>query len=165
MKRHSQQAFTLVETLVSLFILSIAITGAFAAMFYNVGSANAIKNSFIASGLAQEGLEVVRNLRDKDWLESGQQFGYFGTGGFASGPYRIQWNSTKLDPAAANPLLKDISGLYSYDAGNPTIFYRSVDIQSVPPGNVEIKVTVTVTWGDRGLSKQLSAEEHLYNWY
>lgn len=163
----NKHGFTLIETLVSLFILSLAITGAFAVISYNVGSANSIKNSFIASGLAQEGLEIVRNLRDQDWFQQpASQFGYFGTGSAASGPYRIQWNSIKLDSTTTNPLLEDpTSGLYNYDSGTATIFHRTIQIDPVPPGNVEIKVTVTVTWGDRGSTKQLSAEEHLYNWY
>ena len=40
----------------------------------NNRSAAAIKNNFIASGLVQEGMEVVRNIRDQDWF-LGNSFG------------------------------------------------------------------------------------------
>lgn len=155
--------FTLLETLVALFILSIAITGAFAVISYNLSSANSIKNGFIASGLAQEGMEVVRNVRDSDWFAS-RPFGSFGNAApVADGTYCVQWKSVTLANCGNPTLLKDASGLYNYDAGTPSLFSRTVTTTKLSA--VEIKVVVDVSWNDHRITKHVYAEEHLFNWY
>ena len=167
---HAQRGLTLVEALVSLFILSLAVTGAFALISYNLSSANDIKNGFIGSGLAQEGIEVVRNMRDADWFNA-YPFGAFGTGAspLPDGMYRVAWDSQELVADATNPVLnKDASGFYDYAAGTPTIFHRSVEIQRVVPSSgpvVEIVATVRVSWTGHFGTREIRAEEHLYNWY
>ncbi len=154
--------FTLVETLVSLFVLSMAITATFAIISFNLSNATFIKNNFIASGLAQEGAELVRNLRDTDWFQ-GKPFGYLGGASVANGVYCIQWNSTQLITPCANPLKKDASGLYSYDAGQNTIFTRTVTV--TPVSATELRIKIDVTWPDHSGTKAISAEEHLFDWY
>ena len=160
-----RSGFTLVEVLVSLFILSIAITGAFALIAYHLNVADSVKNSAVASGLAQEGMEVVRNLRDSDWF-AGRQFGSLGGGSVAS-TYCVQWNSTRLISPCTNPLKKGANGIYSYDGDlAPSIFLRTVTITRIPATEpVELKVVVTVSWTDRSIPRSLSAEGHLFNWY
>lgn len=166
-----QQGLTLVETLVSLFILSVAVMGSFALISYNLSTANDVKNSFIASGLAQEGMEVVRNLRDGDWFAA-KPFGTFGDASGVAVPdglYRVQWNSRSLIADVTNPpIKKDASGYYTYTSGTDTIFHREVEIKRVTPTSgpvAEIIVTVRVTWGGHFGNKQIVAEEHLFDWY
>lgn len=174
MKKSRIAAFTLVESLVALFILSLALTGGFVVITSNLNNANFIKHSFIASGLAQEGLEVVRNLRDTDWFGTPpKSFGAFGAADglpVPDGTYRVQWNSSELLSLGTNPFLsQDAYGMYGYDVvTRPSIFSRTIEIKSVRPASgpiVEIIVKVTVTWQERVLQKQLVAEEHLFNWY
>jgi prepilin-type N-terminal cleavage/methylation domain-containing protein len=151
--------FTLVETLVSLLIFSIALTAVFYVLVVNLNDAELIKNNFIASGLVQEGMEAVRNIRDNDWLAGGP----FGTS-VPDGNYRVQWNSQSLMAFADSYLKKDGgTGFFSYDSGSDTLFKRSVAISTVSPG-VEKRVVVTVTWSEKGKPITVSAEDHLYNW-
>ena len=154
--------FTLVETMVSLFVLSIAIAATFAIITFHLSNAQFIKNSFIASGLAQEGAEIVRNLRDTDWF-AGRDFGSLGRPSTIEETYCVQWNSLALISSCANPLKKDADNFYSYDAGQDTIFSRTVTIVKVT--DAELKITVEVTWPDRGGTKKITAEEHLFDWY
>lgn len=164
-----KRGFTLIETLVALFILSITITGVFTLITFNVRNAQFIRNSSIASGLAQEGLEVVRNIRDSDWHRGGSTaFGKFNSGGpKPSASYRVQWNADALIDLGSNPKLsKDPSGRYQYDPpGSPTIFNRIVKIDRTSDTSPEIIVTVTVSWNEPSGAKTLNAEEHLYNWF
>lgn len=153
--------FTLIEILVTIFIFSIAFTATSFLLSSNLRAATAVKNDFIASGLTQEGMEVVRNIRDRDWF-LGNSFG----SSIPDGNYRVQWNSSVLIVLGGNPNLKRDSGngIVSYDSGNDIIFRRTVDISTVVPGT-EKKVVVTVSWTERsGSTKSLSAEEHLFNW-
>lgn len=170
MKRNG---FTLVETLVSLFILSVALTGAFSVITTNLNSANAIKNSYIASGLVQEGLEITRNLRDGDWQAvPPRPFGSFGHSERVNdGSYKVQYNSTQFGMSpATEPLFIDCMGLYNYDyrydaCNTPTLFYRYVTVTKIPSTDKEIQVVVRVEWNGRFGKQSVSAEEHFYDWY
>ena len=87
--------FTLVETLVSILIFGVTLTAIFYLLTNNLKDASLIKDNFIASGLVQEGVEVVRNIRDSDWY-TGNPFGT----AIPDGSYRVQWDSRALLPFA-----------------------------------------------------------------
>lgn len=157
--------FTMIETLVAVFIFGLALTATSFIMITNLNTANSIKNGYIASGLAQEGVEIVRNIRDRDWfLDVPPGSNPFGTT-IPDGIHRVQWDSTILMAVGANPPLKldSTNGLYTYSTGTDTIFKRSITITTVVP-NVEKRIIVLVEWEERGGTKSLSAEEHLFNW-
>lgn len=153
--------FSIIEILIAIFVFSLAFTATSFIITGNLRSASDIRNSFIASGLAQEGMETVRNIRDADWFLGN----VFGTS-IPDGIYRVEWNSGALITLGTNPPLKKdaVSGIFSYGSGTDTIFQRTVNISTVTAG-VEKKIVVTVTWTARGTgTKILSAEEHLFNW-
>ena len=63
-----KKGFTLVETLIAISILVLAVTGSFAAAHNGMTSAVFSRDQITAFYLAQEGIEQVRNLRDKNGL-------------------------------------------------------------------------------------------------
>lgn len=156
----SRAGFTLIEVLVALFIFGVASTATSYVLVTNINSAFFVKDSYIASGLAQEGIEVVRNLRDQDGFLNNP----FGTS-IPDGTYRVQWSSLSLIALGGNPPLREdtTTGFFSYYTGTNTIFTRTLVITTVVPA-VEKKVVVNVNWTERGVLKTLSAEEHLFNW-
>lgn len=162
MKLQTNSGFTLIEVLIAIFIFGVAFTATTFILTTNLRNASAIRDNFIASGLAQEGVEVVRNIRDRDWF-LGNAFGV----SIPNGNYRVQWNSQSLTVLGNDPgyLKRDgVSGIFSYDTGNDTIFRRAINISTIT-ADVEKKVVVTVSWiGRGGATKTLSAEEHLFNW-
>ncbi|MBI2063345.1 MAG: type II secretion system protein [Candidatus Yanofskybacteria bacterium] len=158
---HGQSGFTLVEILIAVFIFGLAFTAITFILTTNSRSATSIKNNFIASGLAQEGIEVVRNIRDRDWFLGNS----FGTS-IPDGTYRVQWDSQALLTLDSNPNLKSdpATGLFSYDSGGDTLFKRTIDVVTEVTG-VEKSIVVDVTWTERGSApKSVSAEDHLFNW-
>lgn len=152
--------FTLVETLVALLILSTGIMGIFVLISRDLSIASLIKNELIASHLTQEGIEVVRNLRDSDW-HAERTFGF----SIPDGTWIIQWNSSSLMALGSNPVLnkEGASGIYSYDSGTPTLFKRKITISTASGGEEKI-ITVRIEWVERGVNKLVQAEKHLYNW-
>jgi type II secretory pathway pseudopilin PulG len=70
-KTKIERGQTLIETLVACFILVMGITAALGLATYSFGAASSIKQQSIALGLAREGIEVVKNLRDTNWLRAG----------------------------------------------------------------------------------------------
>lgn len=68
-KIKTQTGQTLIETLAAMFILIMGVSAAVGLAIYAYGSSNAIVKQIIATGLAREGLEAVRNMRDTNWLK------------------------------------------------------------------------------------------------
>lgn len=63
------QAFTLVETLVSITILTIAISGPLSVALFASSHAKDTKNKMIATWLAEENIEILRNKRDTVFIQ------------------------------------------------------------------------------------------------
>jgi len=76
-QKNNTKAFTLVEALVAISILMIAIAGPMTLAQKGLSTASLSKDQMIASFLAQDGIEAVKNIRDQiaisssggDWLE------------------------------------------------------------------------------------------------
>jgi prepilin-type N-terminal cleavage/methylation domain-containing protein len=155
---NSEKGFTLVETLVALVILSVALIPILNLSTDSARISSNIQDNLIASGLAQEGIEVVRAIRDTNWFGN-QTF----DAGLANGSYRAEWNSTTLLDLSNNPPLLLNNGLYNYTTGTPTKFTRIVTISKVNAG--ELKITSQITWNVRANNtKTITAEDHLFNW-
>jgi prepilin-type N-terminal cleavage/methylation domain-containing protein len=68
MKVRQKKAFTLPEVLVAMSIIILVIFTATNLVVSIIRSNNENVNTLVAYGLAQEGLEAMRNIRDSDWL-------------------------------------------------------------------------------------------------
>ncbi len=60
--------FTLIELLISITVFLIGIMAAFSLSLYNLNTSKDNANRVIAADLAREGIEIVRNIRDSNWL-------------------------------------------------------------------------------------------------
>ena len=156
--KFNRNGFTLVEALVTLVVLSIALGPALVLTTNINNTAVVVKNNLIAANLAQEGVEVIRGIRDTNWFNGAA----FDTG-LADGTYRVEWNSDTLLALGANPPIKEDNGLYNYSTGNDTIFQRTISILKVNAG--ELRIISEVTWEERGArARSALAESHLFNW-
>ncbi|OGZ07105.1 MAG: hypothetical protein A3D65_00640 [Candidatus Lloydbacteria bacterium RIFCSPHIGHO2_02_FULL_50_13] len=68
-RKNSTGGITLIETVVSIALLSFAVAGPMTLAAHSIKASSAAKNELIATHLAEEGLEVVRNLRDNSSAE------------------------------------------------------------------------------------------------
>ena len=154
----SSKGFTLIEALVALVILTTALGPALVLSSNISSTASVIQNNLIAANLSQEGLEVVRALRDANWY-NGLPFDT----GLADGSYRIEWSSNALIALGPNPFLKINAGLYNYSSGTDTIFKRTVTITKI--NTEELRIISDVTWTERGnRARDVRAESHLFDW-
>lgn len=64
-----QSGQSIIETVVAIFILVMGITAALGLANYSFGAATNINKQIIGTGLAREGLEAVKNMRDTNWLK------------------------------------------------------------------------------------------------
>lgn len=155
------KGFTLVEVIVSVGIISLVSVSVMSAVSLSLTSAAKIKNDLIAAGLAQEGLEIVRNIRDRDW-HLGSSFG----ASLGNGNYLVDWNSQSLLSFSDTFLKKDSNGLYNYLSGPDTIFKRKIIIENSAqnPAAVEKVAKVEISWQEKSGPKTIQAELRLFNW-
>ena len=66
MKKNS---FTLLEVILAITVLTLAIGGSFVLVSQAIASVSAVQSKLIASYLVQEGIEIVKNIRDTNWLK------------------------------------------------------------------------------------------------
>jgi hypothetical protein len=68
-KTQNQLGQTLIETVVAAFILTMGISAAVGLALYAFGTSSNVTKQIIATGLAREGAEAVKNMRDANWLK------------------------------------------------------------------------------------------------
>lgn len=157
--------FTIPEVLIAIFIILVAMGGAFALIQRTVASSATVSNQLVASYLAQEGIEIVRNIRDTNFLGihkvGGGSWTDGGLGG-CSGGCEAQYDSSGLILSTGNFLNIQGNGLYGYGVGTRTPFKRTITIASIGPEQIE--VSVEVFWDERGQTRRVKAATELYNW-
>lgn len=67
---YTQAGQTLVETMVASLVLVMGISAAVALAVYGLGATSSISKQLIGIGLAREGMEAVKNMRDTNWLQT-----------------------------------------------------------------------------------------------
>lgn len=164
---NSKLGFALIEALIAIFVLTIGILAGYALMQSNLVLISQVQSRLIGAYLTQEGIEIVRNIRDTNWLEGGTNPWDEGLAGCSVGCI-VDYNHTnQLDPnlpVYANQYLNiDANGFYSYSPGALTKFKRRITISSSLGGYLEI--TSRAEWQDRGRDYYIQALTHLYNWY
>jgi len=65
----SHCAFTIIEVMMAVTVLSVGIMGAVNVINYNISAASSVVNRITAASLAQDGIELARNIRDTNWLQ------------------------------------------------------------------------------------------------
>lgn len=163
----NNSGISILEVVVAMMIITMGMVGVLSLVIQNVEAQYINKNILMASGLAQEGLELVRNARDLNWLTPGnvwnQNIVGDGTytmdyGGLAS--IRMAINS--LDEAGARLYING-NGLYTHtSSGNtPTNFYRLI---TVVDNTTYLDVKCAIRWKDGTQNHNYTAETYLYNW-
>jgi len=164
------KGLTLLETIIAIFILLVGVIGAFAAFGRTISYNSIISSRLVAAYLCQEGIEIVRNIRDTNWINgrTGDN-SWQGVDNCLTGTCcQFQYDDFTSSPYSPNDYLKiDDNGFYNYISGTDTKFNRKVcvDINTNSSGEKYLaKVTVTVSWQDEGKNYSITAEENLYEW-
>lgn len=155
------KGFTLMELIIAIAVITTAVAALVALITFSVSGIRPGKSKLIAISLAQEGLEIVRNIRDSNWLAYKRSPDNWNEG-LEAGEYRAQYDSISLFSFAGVPLKTNSNGFYQYDTGNNTPFFRKITITQ--PASNYIEVASEVTWQDKGKNQSVKAETKLYNW-
>lgn len=149
------------EVIVALGIIIAALVGVMALVTFSVSSIRVNKSRIIADSIAQEGLEIVRNIRDNNWLNYKRSVSNW-RDGLGEGDYRVQFDTENLLVFSLMPLQINSSGRYQYGSGSETPFYRKISIEHI--GDNQIKVVSQIDWQEDGKGHIVKAETRFYNW-
>jgi len=182
--------FTLVETLLAVAILSMAVIAPLSIVSRGLSAATTGKDRFIATALAREAVEYIRNARDTDrlkgvaWLNSLTESNvqcHLSDGCVIDA---LKLNNDNKDIIKVHDagnsfdnrvlLINGTTGLYSFrgnNGGNPndsggwsdSQFMRYVKVDEVT-NNREARVTATVSWQAMFSIKEVVITDQLTNW-
>ncbi|MBI2638795.1 prepilin-type N-terminal cleavage/methylation domain-containing protein [Candidatus Peregrinibacteria bacterium] len=138
--------FTILETIIAITVIGMVIAAATQLTQSSMKIGRSTMSQFIAFHLAEEGLEIVRNMRDSNWLQNTSW-----RSGLDDGLYGISENSGNSGPRWT---LKKISAA---DDNERERFQRTIFIDSG-------KITSRVTYGQIGGEKEISLTMKLTDW-
>lgn len=174
--REYKKSFTLLETIVAIYVFLLGIVGAMTLANSALSSAALFKDQLTASSLAQEGEELVRSMRDSQYLARLQGSGCYWPlcdandtfaaavagcteGGGNKGcrfvdPFATALSLTPCDSITTCRVLKRDSTLlrYQYSTGTDTKFDRRIFISPSTArggGLQDWQAHVIVTWPQR----------------
>lgn len=158
-----EKGFSLMEVIVAVAIITTALIAVISLVNFSVSGIRGGGSTIIAVSLAQEGLEIVRNIRDNNWLIYKRAPDNW-RDDLGDNDWRVQYDQLGLLFFSNIPLKIDSNGFYQYNNGDDTLFYRTITIEHIPGDDTQIKVISEVTWQEKKRSRSLRAEERLYNW-
>lgn len=183
--KNKQRGFTLLETLVAIFILVLSVTGPMTFAQSSLRTAFLSRDQITAFFLAQDAIETIKNMRDdnalkgKAWSEGIEVCSsavtkdclisietiYNGAVGGVRGKIEVKECTAGTCP----PLKNDSMGRFGYTFGSgqssDSRFIRNVYVKEVVP-NVEMEIVVEVTWVSnvRIGSSRIVVQENIFNW-
>jgi len=178
----NKKGFTLLETLFALVIVSTGFFSVFSLAQTGIRATNASINRLIAANLAQEGVEIIRNIRDSVYV-AGDDWNAVANPGHLDKHncltnhkncrISIEPGSNQLLDEDNSAYLKiDANGKYSYSSGDNSIFRRWVNLtqgggicNQIATSTDCIEIDVTISWQEKGRNQDLEVEDYIYNWY
>ena len=160
-----KNGFTIIELIISIFVLSVGIVGVFSAFSIVVILTSNAADNLTATYLTQEGMEIVSNIRDSNWINmdihpglnswlSGLDLAECVTTGC-----KADYKTTAITMSPFTPgdyLYQNSNGFYVYDQQNnskKTKFQRKITI--VPLADVDgntdhiVMVKIEVSWDQK----------------
>lgn len=152
----NKKGFSFLEVMITISVLSIGILAVMVLIASSMKSSMNSRDGIIASELAQEGIELVRNIRDNNLINSE---GIFSVGfpSESSSNCRIDINSTSIscdDGASYRKLYFDGEFYVHSSSGTETKFQRKIMVDNYLGGDgsstdaVQVDLYSIVIWGN-----------------
>lgn len=155
------RGFTLIETLFAAFVLIVGFVAVMSLIHRATASTQLASSRLTAAYLAQEGIEIVRNIRDSNWLAQGQNPTLSWDQNLGVGDWEADFDDFALTFYQARNLRVN-GGFYNYASGQDTKFRRRINIAKPDPSTISL--AVEVSWSERGEDFSVVVQKNLYNW-
>lgn len=154
--------FSLLEVIFAILLLTTAILAVFSLIGQSISFLSFPSQSLLASYLAQEGIEIVRNIRETNWIK-----GESWDSGLPPSPpyYGLDYQSQSLPSPGCSEegYLKFDGNFYRCSSDPNSPFRRKVSLTK--KGDNVLEVKVEVSWQERGKTHQVTNQTRLYNWF
>lgn len=171
------KGFTIIELIVAIFLITTGIVGISFLVTHTISSIPYLKNKLIALYLAQEGIEIIRNIRDTNWIEGDPWDADLACCGTLPCDCEADYTTHSLTDTYDGDFLyidiDDIDGdgvtnVYKYiDTPGPndiqTKFKRKITIGGGPIEE-SMNIKAEVFWEEKGKQYKVEVQENLYNW-
>ena len=160
---------TMIEAMIAMSLLVIGFLGVIALLNRSVGVNRVVADNISATYLAAEGVEVVKNMLDGNYIQGRPFFTHFAS--CAPCVWEVQhdtdWDNPPRAYAARRLWYNGATGFYSQQAfGEETPFTRRVEVRLGGPNNNELVVRSVVDWRGRGGGQSsVDIEDRFYNWF
>ena len=168
-----KRGFTIIEVLIAIFILIVGVVAVFALVNKGLSGTIDLSDKLIAAYLAQEGIEIVKNMRDTNWVQNPPPLGGLDwDAGLVAGDWQADYADPVLVAYVPTAFLKFDGNFYNYDletgTNKKTKFLRKINL-AIVFDNVAARyllVTVTVEWYVKGsIKNSFTTRDRLYEWY
>lgn len=152
----------LIEAIVGLSIVLIAMMGIIALVTRALSLNSDVSSRLVAANLATEGIELTKYYLDSSWDM------------VTPGVYEMNYKCDTFSPLCAinlgtdlslrstRPLNVDANGTYSYDAGTPTTYMRSVVVDW---SGESAEVASIVSWTFKGQKNEIQLSDKFFRWH
>ena len=163
-----RQGQTLVEALVAISALTIGFLGVIGLLNRSIGLNRVVADSYVATYISLEGIEVVKNILDDNAIARGGGALIPWNEGVTTGNYELDYTSPSLVAYGTGELYFDPgTGFYSRTGGGSatlTRFTRRITI-SVAPDGESLSAHSIISWSGRGSgSFSIDLEDRFYAW-
>ena len=161
--------FTILEVLIATFVITVGLIATLLLINRTLIQASIFLPKLTAAYLAQEGIEIVRNIRDTNWVGGGvwneglvPSAVDCSTG--CEADYTFIPSVSVLTPYNEGRYLNtDISGPYGYNpGGTATKFKRKITIETISSST--LRIIIRVEFEEREKIFSYTAQENLYKW-
>jgi Tfp pilus assembly protein PilV len=155
-----RKGFLLPDVMIAVFVVAGALVAILSVMAPTIKAEFFKRDQMIATGLAQEGIEVMRNIRDNNWKGNINAF----DGNFpVPGDYCINYDDSPTVAGCSSNngyLTQDIAtGIYRSNSTGK--FKRTVEVSV---SGTSRDITSTVTWGTAPSVHEITLTDTLTNW-
>lgn len=161
-KLTNTKGFTLIEVITVLFVVSLGLVGVLTLIVQNIQSQRFNHQNIIAYQLAQEGIELVREVRDSNWLTGANW-----DENLAAGTYYMDYSDSVPVTTNGGPqvLYLNADNLYTH-ASSTAVATSSFNrlITLVDHSTSSKQVISKVTWSDKNKSFSYVLDTLLYDW-
>jgi len=155
-KRLNCNGQSLIEVVISIALAAILAISLISTTLITQKTSQSAKNNTEATKLAQEGVETIRVLRDR------QGYDVLLNGDCYTLEYSVPGNIDSLQFYTARCVTEPKGELIQ--PNNESSFYRTYKIEDAPSSTDVKLVTVTIKWDESGGQKEVKHETIFSNW-
>lgn len=164
------KGFTLIETLFAILIFSTALISLLSIAGKGISATQNVRQETTAHYLAQEGLEVVRNIRDSNFITGAPSWddGFSQCFSTSSSSCNLVYDQNKvpvLDTCTSPCYIQESNGAFITMSGASTSPYsRAIVVTPIGNANDEYLVTSEVSWNAKTIERSVKLETLLKKW-